>query len=229
MELSWYSNSKICTALRKHVLRVDLCIFIDDEQAFSDPNYLYSTIKSLLTASIIKGLDIVGILSKDTPSIGWKAVQMAQEQQMDLVVVPGQTYVCKDGEQLYIYKLKKPLNPGLTMAEASEIAHKQNGFVMAANVTKRQVQILDKLQGSLSAPDAVEIYNEKVGGYKDQNIDFPKFISSGATSANELETVNVFTLLERKKAEELNLIGANQGIDYVPKYLRPKAGDLSNG
>ena len=58
MKRSWYQTSKLCTALRKHVLRVDLCVFIDEEKVFSDENYLNSTIKSILTAAIIKGLDI---------------------------------------------------------------------------------------------------------------------------------------------------------------------------
>ena len=33
MERSWYHIAKECTALRKNVLRVDLCVFIDKEEA----------------------------------------------------------------------------------------------------------------------------------------------------------------------------------------------------
>lgn len=222
MRSSWYKTSKTCTALRKHVLRVDLCLFIDDEEAFSSQSYLESTIKSMLTASIIKGLDIVGVLTRNTPIVGWKAVQMAKEQKMDLVVLPGQVYKCRDKEEIYIYKLQKPLRPNLTLTQACFEAHNLGGFVVMTNVTKRQNQILDKLQGSLNAPDAVEIFNEKVGGFKDLNIDYPKFISSGATSANELEISNVFTLIERNKAEEMKLLLENEGVDFIPKYLLPK-------
>lgn len=222
MKSSWYNTSRICTALRKHVLRVDLCILIDDEEAFTNINFLNSTIKSILTASIIKGLDIIGILTKDTPSIGWKAVEMAKSQQMDLVVLPGQTYVCADGELLYIYKLKQPMPLNLSLSQACEYAHKKEGYVVATNIKKRQVAELEKLQGSLYAPDAIEIFNEKVGGYRDLNIDYPKFVTSGATTANELENTNVFTLLERKKAQEIKFLAPDEGVDYVPKYLRPK-------
>lgn len=224
MKSSWYNQSRQCTALRKHVLRADLCVFIDSEQAFTNISYLDSTIKSILTAAIIKGLDIVGILTKDSPSVGWKAVELAKTEQMDLVVIPGQTYKCKDGESLYVYKLRKPLPQNLSLSEVCSYAHKQGGFVIQTNVTKRQVQTLDKLQNSEYAPDAVEIFNGKVGGYKDFNIDFPKVICSGATSANDLETTNVFTLMERKKAEDLNLIQSEEGIDFTPKYLKPKSG-----
>ncbi len=226
MRSSWYTSSKLCTALRKHVLRVDLCIYISEEEAFTNVNYLNSTIKSILTASIIKGLDVVGIITRDTPSVGWKAVQMAKEQQMDLVVVPGQLYICKDKEQLYIYKLKKPMPLNLSLNDACNYAHSQGGFVIISNVTKRQVQLLDKLQGSNYAPDAVEIFNAKVGGYKDHNIDYPKVISSGATSATDLENINVFTLIDRKDAEEMKLLEKDEGIDYKPKYLKPKSGDI---
>ena len=229
MKRSWYQTSKLCTALRKHVLRVDLCVFIDEEKAFSDENYLNSTIKSILTAAIIKGLDIVGILTPKNPSIGWKAVQMAKTQQMDIVVVPGQTYFCQEGTELYIYNMQQPLKPNLTFAEACRTAHSYSGFVVATNITKRQALLLDKLQGSDSAPDAVEIFNSKIGGYRDLNIDFPKFVSSGATSATDLENTEVFTLLDRKVAEDMNLIKPEEGVNFVPKYLKPKSGGLTNG
>ena len=54
------------------------------------------------------------------------------------------------------------------------------------------------------------------------NIDFPKFVSSGATSANELEAINIFTLLDRNKAEEMGLLSPGEGESFVPKYLNPQ-------
>jgi len=158
--------------------------------------------------------------------VGLRAEQMALQQKMDLVVVPGQTYVCRDNESLYIYKLKSPVPKNLTLDKACEFVHKQGGFVMVANVTKAIGQKINRLQGSLYAPDAVEVFNAKTGGYRDIDIDFPRFVSSGATSANELEETNVFTLVERKKAVEMGFIHDNQGVDYVPKYLKPKSGEI---
>jgi hypothetical protein len=224
MKSSWYQTSKMCTALRKHVLRVDLCVFIDEETTYGNVTFLNSTIKSILTAAIIKGLDVIGILTKDNPSVGWKAVAMAKQQKMDISVVPGQSYICKDREELYIYKLKNPIPQGLTLAEACDYTHKQGGFVLATNLSKRQVQMLDKLQNSNFAPDAVEIFNAKVGGYRDIDIDFQKFMSSGATSATDLENTNVFTYLDRKSAEKLKLIAPEEGVDFTPKYLEPIKG-----
>jgi len=222
----WYKTAKECVAIRKNVLRVDLCIFIDKEEQFANEDYLNSTIKSVLTSAIINGLDIVGILSSDDPAVGLRAEQMALQQNMDVVVVPGQTYVCRDNESLYIYKLKSPVPKNLTLDKACDFVHKQGGFVMVANVTKAIGQKINRLQGSLYAPDAVEVFNAKTGGYRDIDIDFPRFVSSGATSANELEETNVFTLVERKKAVEMGFIHDDQGVDYVPKYLKPKSGEI---
>jgi hypothetical protein len=222
MKSSWYQISRQCVALRKHVLRVDLCLFIDKETAFSNENFLNSTIKSLLTAAIIKGLDIVGVLSEESPNIGLKALQMAEEQKMDIKVIPGQTYKCVGKELLYVYKLTQPVPPNLTIDKVCDFAHKNGGFVVAANVSKRQVVNLDKLQGSTYAPDAVEIFNDKTGGFRDFNIDFLKFISSGSTSANELEVSNSFTLMDRHKLAEIGLLAEDEKVDYTPKYLLPK-------
>ena len=114
------------------------------------------------------------------------------------------------------------MKQGLPFNVACDEAHKLGAYIVASNIKKRQVQMLNKLQGSTSAPDAVEIFNEKLGGYRDLDIDFPKVISSGSTSANELEQSNVFTLLERKKAEEIGLLQKDEGVDFVPKYLQKK-------
>ena len=222
----WYKTAKECLAIRKNVLRVDLCVFIDKEEKFANEDYLNSTIKSILTSAIINGLDIVGILSADDPSVGLRAQRMSIEQKMDVVVVPGQTYICRDNESLYIYKLARPMPKNLTIDKACEFAHKQGGFVMAANVSKAIGQKINRLQGSLYAPDAVEVFNAKTGGYRDIDIDFPRFVSSGATSANELEETNVFTLVERKQAVEMGFIHNEQGVDYTPKYLQPKTGEI---
>jgi hypothetical protein len=228
MERSWYGIARECVSLRKHVLRVDPCVFIDEEATFSNRNVLESTVKSILTAAIIKGLDVIGILTKNSSNVGWLAWQMAKQQQMDIAVLPGQTYLCTTKEELYIYKLKKPLKSGYDLASACNEAHKLGAFVIATNLTKQKVIDLDKLQGSSYAPDAVEIYNEKVGGYQDLNIDFPKFVSSASTSGNDLETSNAFTLLPRREAEKMGLLAPNEGVDFEPKYLKPKSQGVPN-
>jgi hypothetical protein len=224
MERSWYHIAKECTALRKNVLRVDLCVFIDKEEAFSNEDYLNSTIKSILTSAIINGLDIIGVLSPETPSVGLRAKQMAQQQQMDIVVASGQTYICSGKEELYIYNLLKPVPRNLSIDRACGYVHDHNGFVLATNVHSKLAPTLNRLQGSKFAPDGVEIFNAKSGGYRDVDIDFPRFVNSGSTSANELDDSNVFTLMQRKTAQEMGLIQGDEGVDYTPKYLKPQTG-----
>lgn len=199
-------------------------MFVDKEESFSNKDYLNSTIKSILTSAIINGLDIVGVLSPDTPSVGLRAKQMAFQQQMDIVVVPGQTYICSGKEELYIYNLLKPVPRNLSIDKACGYAHDNNGFVLATNVSSKLGPTLNKLQGSKYAPDGVEIFNAKSGGYRDIDIDFPRFVNSGATSANDLDNSNVFTLMQRKTAQEMGLIQGDEGVDYTPKYLKPNTG-----
>jgi hypothetical protein len=55
----WYKTAKECLAIRKNVLRVDLCIFIDKEEQFTNKDYLNSTIKSILTSAIITLLESI--------------------------------------------------------------------------------------------------------------------------------------------------------------------------
>ena len=226
MERSWYHTAKECTAIRKNVLRVDLCVFVDKEEAFSNEDYLNSTIKSILTSAIINGLDIVGILSPDAPYVGLRAKQMAIEQQMDIVVVPGQTYICTGKEELYIYNLLKPLPRNLSIDKACGFAHDNKGFVLATNVNSKLAMTLNRLQGSKFAPDGVEIFNLKSGGYRDVDIDFPRFVNSGATSASDLDDSNVFSLMQRKTAQEMGLIQGEEGVEFTPKYLKPQIGEV---
>jgi hypothetical protein len=169
-------------------------------------------------------LDIVGILSPETPLVGLRAKQMAQQQQMDIVVIAGQTYICTGKEELYIYNLAKPVPKNLSIDKACGFVHDNNGFVLATNVNSKLGATLNKLQGSKYAPDGVEIFNAKSGAYRDIDIDFPRFVNSGATSASDLDNSNVFTLMQRKTAQELGFLQGDEGVDFTPKYLKPQTG-----
>lgn len=216
----WYSIARECLSLRKHVLRVDLRIYVDSEENFTNPNDLDSTIKSILTAAIVKGLDVVGIVNTTSPKVGWRAYQLCREQNLDLHVVPGQEYTCADKAQILVYNLKEALPPNLTLNEACRQAHQQKGFVMIASVGKRQAQEINKLAGSPEAPDAVEIYCAKMGGFQDIDVEYHRFITSGASSGTDLEDTNVFTMVNRKEIESMGLLPQGQGSEYTPDYLR---------
>ena len=115
--------------------------------------------------------------------------------------------------------LKIPLTVKNRLLTNTALEHLTKNYV-----GKRQNQSLTKLYGSANLPDAVEIFNFKTGGFRDLPIRLPEFISSGATSAQELEGIKTFTLLDRKEAVDFGLIEEETGVDYVPKYLRPNKG-----
>ena len=77
--MSWYKLGKTVTALRKNMMRVDLHIHIGDEGDYPDPQVQESAIKSILSACIIKGLDVAGIVSHDSPKIGQEAINIAKQ------------------------------------------------------------------------------------------------------------------------------------------------------
>jgi hypothetical protein len=91
---------------------------------------------------------------------------------------------------------------------------------MIASVGKQQAHEINKMANSPESPDAVEIYCAKMGGYQDIDVEFHKIITSGATSATDLEAINVFTLINRKEIEKMNLLPDGYGEEYTPEYLR---------
>ena len=201
------------------MMRVDLHIHVGEETDFNNVNDLISTIKSILTSAIIKGLDVVGIVAHEGPSVGWRAMQQAKDNQIDLYVVPGQEYVCSDKLRIIAYYLKEPLPPNLASDKAIEYVHKNNGLVMALDLTTRQAQHLNSVVGTIQAPDMVEAYNAAVGGYHDIEVKYPEFISSAAKSAKDMENINVYSLVNRKVLEKMQIIPEGEGVDYTPKYL----------
>lgn len=220
--MRWYHTGKQCLALRKHVLRVDMRVYAGEENTFKNINDLVSTVKSMLTSAIVKGLDVIGIVSNGGPSIGQRALALAQQNKLDIYVVPGEDYLTADKVRLLIYLLPQAMPPNLEAAAAIDHAHKNSGFVMAAELSKRQASLMNHLKDSGNGPDAVEVYSAALGSYQDVNLnpDFHRFVSSGARAANEMEEAKVFTLIGRKDIEGMGLLPEEAGIDYTPGYLQ---------
>ena len=217
--MSWYEHKGIKTALRKHMLRVDMRIYCGDPQVYQTPSDLANLIKSMLGAAIIKGLDVVGVVGANGPQMGLQAQQLAKQQGLDIYVIPCEEYMCADKIKLFIYNLTESMRPNLTMDAACAFAHQNRGFVMISGLTKRLSSQISQSEGNPNMPDAVEIYNAQSGGFQDLDVTLPKFITSCAKSATELEQINVFTLIGRKDVEGMGLLPENEGSEYVPKYL----------
>lgn len=216
----WYDTAKQVTALRKHVLRVDLHVHCGEATDFNNPNDLASTIKSIVSAAIVKGLDVIGIVSHAGPQIGIQAQQIVAQDGVDLFVIPAEEYYSTDKARLIIYKLQEQMPQNMAVEQAIEYAHKKGAWVMAINVSKRQLQKFNKIHGTVSAPDAVEIYNAASGGYRDIHTNYPTFISSAAKNSREMDTLNVYTLIDREEIEGMGLLPQEYGKDYIPQYLQ---------
>ena len=213
----WYSYFK--TALRKNNLRVDLRVYPGKEEqpltALEEP----SKLKSLVSSAIIKGLDVIGIVSRFGIELGQKAEQIARVQQIDLKVIPGQDYFSQDRVHAVFYKIKQNIPQGLPIQKAIEMCKNQGGKVMFYDLTKRQAKAIQAWKGTIYAPNVVEIYNAASKGYKDLDIDYFRVISTAARTANELESIPVFSELSRKQLIDLGFVDENEGTEYVPGYL----------
>lgn len=220
--MSWYRKAKQVFALRKNMLRADIHVHAGDVADFTDDQVRNATIKSILSAAIIKGLDIIGIVAHDGPFMGQAAIQIASNEAIDLWVVSGQEYVCSDKIRIIAYNLQKPLPANMDYKTAAEYTHKNNGLIMVVDLTRRQAQVVNKFVNTPAAPDAIELYNAAVGWYMDIDIEqsYFQFMNSAAKSAKMLEETNVYTLISRKDIEKLGFIPPGAGKDYVPKYLR---------
>jgi hypothetical protein len=220
--MSWYRKTKEVYALRKNVLRVDLHVHAGDQKDFTDEQIKKSTIKSVLSAGIIKGLDVMGIVAHDGPQIGQAAIEIAKNEGIDLWVIAGQEYICSDKVRIIAYNLPQALPANMDYKTAAEYVHKNKGLVMAVDITRRQAQMINRLAETSAAPDAIELYNAAVGWYMDLDIDakYQNFTNSAAKNAKMLEDTNVYTLISRKDFEKLGFMPPGAGTEYVPKYLK---------
>ena len=220
----WYSGL-VKTALRKHNLRVDLRVYVGDEVEPSTTEEIESKIKSILSSAIIKGLDIIGIVSRFGVEPGMIASKQAIDNKIDLKVIPGQDYLSSDGVHAVFYYLQKNIQPGLPIQVAIKQAKAQNGKVMLYDLSKSMARSIASWQSTPYEPDFVEIYNASSKGFKDLDIDYPRVISSAARSGSELEDIPVYTEISRKRLTNYGLLSEEEGANYTPGYLQNVEGE----
>jgi hypothetical protein len=223
--MSWYKLGKTVTALRKNMMRVDLHIHIGDEGDYPDPQVQESAIKSILSACIIKGLDVAGLVSHDSPKIGQEAINIAKQQGIDLFVLAGQEYLCTDKFRIIAYNLPSTMPPNMDYNTAAKYIHDNKGIFIVIDITKRQAQILNRTLNSTQQPDGVEVYNAATGWFMDVEVNqFFEFMGSAAKNAKMLEETNVYTLVSRKDLEKMGFLPEGFGKEYTPKYLENEGG-----
>lgn len=222
----WYS-SFLKTALRKHNLRVDLRVYIGDELEPSSTQDIEAKIKSILSSAIIKGLDIIGIVSRFGIEPGQIASKQAIENKIDLKVIPGQDYISADKVKAVFYNLKQNIPPNLNIQDAIKQAKAQGGKVMLYDLSRSLAREIANWQSTPYEPDFVEIYNAHSKAYKDLDIDYPRIISSAARSGSELEDIPVYSEIPRNKLSNYGLLAEEEGENYVPGYLQNIEGEIN--
>lgn len=215
----WYSNfSK--TALRKHNLRVDFRVYAGDEEKPPVRQELESKLKSILSSAIIKGLDIIGIVSKYGIEAGELAKQIAKSNGIDLKILSGQDYVSKENVKAVFFELKNNIPSGLPLKEAILQTKKLGGKCMVYDLSKRNSKIINTWKGHDYCPEFVEIFNAHSKAYKDLNIDLAKVVSSASRSGTDLENTPIYTEISRKYLSKIGLISEDEGINFTPEYLK---------
>jgi predicted metal-dependent phosphoesterase TrpH len=217
----WF-NSFIKEALRKHNLRVDLRVYPGEEISPPTQQELPSKLKSLMTSAIVKGLDVLGVVSKYGTAIGKQAQQIAKNNQLDIKVIAGQDYISSDGVKAVFYNLTQDISESLPIQEAIKKVKEQKGKVMLYDLSRSVAKSISSWQSTPYEPDLVEIYNAHSKAYKDLDIDYPRVISSAARSGSELENTPVYSELPRKRLEGFGLLDEAEGIEYTPGYLQEK-------
>jgi hypothetical protein len=215
----WYS-SFTKSALRKHNLRVDLRVYVSTEEEFPTKEELSPRVKSLLSSAIIKGLDIICVVSKFGIQIGNFAKQTAQASNIDVKILSGQDYLSLDNVKAVFINGTKNVPPGLPIKKAITIAKKHGAKILFYDLSKNLARTLDSWQSTPYEPDIVEIYNAQTKAYKDLDIDFPRVISSAAKSGTELETTPLYTEMSRRRLEDFGFLAKDEGVEYTPDYLK---------
>ena len=222
----WYERY----ALRKHHLNLDLHIHsLEDPATGADvqADLQERHVKDIIGSAIIRGLDIIGIVSRNSYDAGNLGKMVAQREQFDITVLSGIEIDTSEGLNLVVFDANPPPQPGGSFEDICTRAHSGGGIVMAIQPNRLNTQRLNKTAGYPSGPDFVEIYNDVTqGGYlkafTDTGVDpeFIQLINSAARNANDLDTSEMMSRVPRKSLVEKGMLEEEEGVNYIPPYLR---------
>lgn len=207
----WYKY-----ALRKHYLKFDPRVIINNN--ISDPN-LDAVLGSFISSAIIKGLDVVGFTSVDV-AVSRRAKTLAEQQGVDLLVLPGQSYQTTDKFDIIIFNHEANINPGSHLEELLQYCNNHNLITLVYNNGKQKSKELIRLNDKTHLkPTLIEIFNAKSPGYLYITTNTFEVVASGVDNQRDFERSNIYSLVQRKDLEQLHIMPENYGIDYTPKYL----------
>jgi len=227
----WYRMSKRqILALRKHNLNADLHI-----HAFEDPNTgqegdvrsQYTHLLSVCGSAILKGLDVIGIVSHTSFQPGLICKQIIQEKRYDLTCLAGVEVSTAEGTNMIVFDAQTVPQNGDGFENVCQRAHDEGGAVLAIQPNKRNMQRMNGLVGQPTAPDLIEIFNDITkGGYSNAFIDigaapdFQLMMNSASRNASDLDRSVMMTKIPREFLVGKGIMVEDEGVDYVPPYLQ---------
>lgn len=226
----WYSGCMIKESLRKNNLNTDLHIHaLEDPNTGQDApeNIQYRHLIDIIGSAILKGLDIIGIVSRYSFHPGLLCQRIIKEKQYDLICLAGIEVESLEDVHVIIYNSSVIPKSGLPIEQICRIAHKNGGVVMAIQPSRRSVQKLNKLVGTSSAPEFIEIFNDITqGGYSKSFVDTspdPKFelvMNSAARNSKDLDRSMMVSRIPRQFLIQKGILEADEGVDFIPPFLQ---------
>ena len=229
--MSWYRMAKRrVIALRKHNLNADLHI-----HSFEDPSSLQegdavsqrTHLQNICASAVLKGLDLIGIVSHSGFQPGLICKQIIKEKRYDLICLAGVEVSTSEGTNMIVFDAKTVPQNGDGFENICKRAHDEGGVVMAIQPNKRNMQKMNKVVGQPTAPDFIEVFNDITkGGYTNSFIDtspdpeFQLMMDSASRNAGDLDKSVMMTSIPRTFLVERGVLGENDGVDYIPPYLQ---------
>ena len=223
------------TALRKHNLTADFHIHSCEDPSTEqevDARFQRPHLKSVCSSAIMKGLDLIGIVSRINYDPGIMCKQIIAESGYDLVCLAGVEVETQEGLNLVVYDARSIPQNGISFQDVCRQAHQEGGVTMAIQPNRRNMQKMNSIVGTPDAPDFIEIFNDVTkGGYSNAFVDFepdPEFqllMNSAARNASEIDNSVMMTSIPRKTLIELGIVSEETGTNYIPPYLKGVVGD----
>jgi len=208
------------TALRGNQLRVDLHVSVPGQAEIADPQFIKSAVNSFLIAATQRGLDIVGIIS-DWLLPGKIARQLAQEEGIDIFVLPGQEVVTSEGLGILALNIETEIPQRLPLNDCLHQIKAQNGMAVTMRPSKRWMQRLNKMLKEPWCPAGIEVYSPKLPDFRDleNEPEFALFMTAGAKTPKELLNSNINTITDREWWVNQGVLTHETGVNYEPAWL----------
>ena len=231
--MGWYNRARAAArhvyALRKHNLNVDFhiyCLGNPETGVDADPNMQATYMRSICGSAVLKGLDVVGIVSRASFEPGYICQHVIGQHDYDLHVMAGVEIKTMEGINTIVYDAQTVPQNGEGVEQVCQRAHQEGGTVMVIQPSKRNMQLLNKIAGQPTAPDFIEMFNDmSKGGYIHTFIDVeaaPEYqlvVNSAANNPQELDRSVMMTRISRDRLTEKGILIEDQGVDYTPPYL----------